>query len=195
MAVSVQQASLNAAVAYLKTKITSATIHSRWPGIDFPGDAITLITAGSRHDTALDPRILSAVNQGSTQTSAVWQIAECTQPLQLDVWSTSFLGRDNIIAQLDTYLRAGQQPIAGNSFLDPVGNGFFVALADGFDAFQTTAKFSFSGPDHEDSPDSVTRSQFRATYRGTLYAKLAIPAVTYRQKTFHLNQVLNGLTF
>lgn len=192
MKVTVQQAAANAAVAYLKTQLPDVAISSRWPGKDFPGKAITLITAGSRRDEAMSPRVLSNVRLGDNQTRTTWQVAECTQPFQLDVWATSFLDRDDIVARLDSALRAGLNPIPWVTSADPVANGFFVALEDGWEESQTTAKFSFLNPDYEDSPDSVARSQFRATYRGTAWMKLTVPATVARQKHIHLVSYLNG---
>jgi hypothetical protein len=190
--VTIQQAAANAAVVHLRNKFPSdLSIHARWPSKDFPGKAITLITAGARQDRSIQPRILKQQNVGDTQTSAVWQIAECTQPFQLDVWATSWDERDDLMASLDEHLRSGAGPM-GLTFYDPVESGFWVPLQDGWEDSETTARFSFSSPDIEDSPESVGRRQYRATYRGVAWMSLALPAVTYRLKTFHLQAFLNG---
>jgi len=193
LAVSVQQAAANAAVAYFKTRLPrDIAVHARWPGKDFPGKAITLITAGSRRDQPLDPRILSKSNRGDNQTRAIWQIAECTQPFQLDLWATSHIERDDLIARLDEILRAGFAPLTDVVFKDPVANGFFVKLADGWEEAETTAKFSFTSPDIDDSADAFARNQFRATYRGTAWMKLTIIATSPRQRAINLTALLDG---
>lgn len=140
----------------------------------------------------MPPCILSKTNQGANHTQVVWQVAECTQPFQLDVWASSHAERDDIVAQLDGVLRAGLSPLGGFN-PDPVGNGFFVNLADGWDSSNTTAKFSFDSPDYEDSPDSFGRQSFRATYRGTAYMKLTITASSPRQRFIRLAAFLDGI--
>lgn len=190
MVTSIQQASANAAVAYLRTALPGVLIHPRWPTSDFQGKTITLITAGARRDQAINPRLLSNIPQGDNQTVSVWQVALCTQPFQLDVWAQSFTERDDIVAQLDTAFRAGRAPLPWIAYDDPVSNGFFVPLADGWDG---TAYFSFDTPDYEDSPDSVKRNQYRATFRGDAYMTLAITApALQRIKQIKISAYLDG---
>lgn len=194
MAVSIDQAATNAFVTYLTTKLPDVKVSGRWPGQTFPGKAITVIPAGSRKDTAVDPRVLSKVNVGSTQTDAVWQVAACVQPYQLDVWATSYLDRDDIKARLDEHLRAGYgslSPTPANR--DPFGNGCCIAVTNGWEAFQTSAKFTFEDPDYTDTPDSISRSQFRLTYRGQATMMLALRKTTARQKVLKLSLLLDGV--
>ncbi len=192
MGVSIQQAACNAAVAYLRTKLPGLQIHARWPGQDFPGKAITLITAGSRQDQPLEPRILSKTNQGDTQTNAVWQIAHCSQPVQLDIWAKTWDDRDSLLADMDRLLRGGFSPMPAITFGDPIGAGLWVSLQDGWEATETTAYFSFQQPDFEDIPESIGRDQYRAIYRGNVWMMLSIPAVSFRQKTINLTSILDG---
>lgn len=192
--ISIHQASLNAAAAYLQTKLTGVEVAARWPERDFPGKAVTIIAAGARRDYPLPPRVVSKTNVGANQTNAIWEIAECALPLQLDVWAVSHIDRDDIIARLDQHLRSGFGPIASITNKDPVANGFFVKIADGWEASDAHAKFSFSGPDYEDYPESVGRRQFRATYRGNAFMKLSVPAVSPRQKQIILTAYLDGVS-
>lgn len=193
MGVSIQQAAANAAVAYLQDKMSGVPIHSRWPAKEFPGRSITLIFAGARRDQLLDPHMVSRANYGDYHTRATWVVAECTQPFQLDVWSTSFLERDSIVADLDIYLRAGREPLGTFTSFDPVANGFFVALGDGWEESGATADFSFEAPELEDYPDSVGRSQFRASYRGVAHMKLSVQVTSPRQRQIILTSLLNGV--
>lgn len=167
-------------------------IHSRWPNKDFPGRAITLITAGSRRDQVFEPRVLSNTNSGTNQTKSVWQIAECTQPLQLDVWATSHDERDDLLARLDIALHGGYSAIRpGRS--NPVEGFFAVELSDGWeDLGNTTAQFHFDSADYEDSADTIQRCQFRATYSGEAFMKLAIAAITPRQIQINVRNMLDG---
>lgn len=194
MAVSIHQAAANAAVAYLSSQLPNdIKVSSRWPTADFPGRAITLITAGSRRDQSYPPRILSNTPQENSKTTkTVWQIAECTQPFQLDVWATSHDMRDDMIARLDVILRAGYTAL-GQPSANPVEGFFAVAVRDGWDDLgETTAQFSFDEVDYEDSSESMTRSQYRATYRGTAWMNLAIATNSIRQVQINLRDLLDG---
>lgn len=195
MAVSIEQAAANAAVAYIRTKFTGIPINTRWPKSDFSGKAITLITAGARRDESIQTRVLGNTPMGGNQTRALWQLAECSQPFQLDVWATTHADRTDILANLDVVLRAGFNSLPWVTLADPFQNGFFVQIGDGWsDLVSTTAHFVFENPDYDDTPDGVNRSQYRATYRGTAYMKLALPATTARITRTTLKAYLDGDT-
>lgn len=193
MSVSVHQAAANAFAGWLGTKLTGVTVEPRWPSPDkkLPAKAITLVCAGPRHDEPIDIRALSYANQGDHQTRAIWQVAACQQPVQLDVWAHTDVDRDDILAQLDTLLRAGSTAIPGIYNPNPVGQGVLVALADGWDEMGTTADFVFEGPELLDEPMTPNRADYRATYRGDAYVMLAIPAVSARQKTLSFKMKLS----
>lgn len=191
--ISIQQAAINAFAAYLATKMTDCEVEPRWPVRDFLAKTISVVPAGSRKDDYLDPRILSNEVEGDTETRAIYQVAHCYQPLQLDVWDTSHLGRDDIMARLDGYLRAGSSSLTGVFNPDPVGAGCLIAVQDGWEESDTTADFNFEDPDTDDDTNTVGRSQYRATYRGGAYFKLTIPAITSRQKVIKLSLLLDGV--
>jgi hypothetical protein len=191
--ISIQQAAINAFVAYLAARMPDCEIEGRWPVRDFLTKTISVVPAGSRKDEYLDPRVLSKANQGDTQTRAIYQVAHCYQPLQLDVWAVGHLERDDMMARLDQFLRAGSSSLTGVFNPDPVGSGCLVKVMDGWQESNTTADFIFEDPDVDDEPSSIDRSQFRASYRGGAYFKLTIPAVTARQKVIKLSLLLDGL--
>lgn len=190
--ISIQQAAANASATFIQSKMPDVAVSSRWPGKEFPDKAITIIIAGSRRDQTQEPRILSKTNQGANETSVVWQVAEVTQPFQLDVWAKTYMARDDMMARLDRVLRAGYEPL-GTINRDPFANYFYVNVLDGWDVSETTARFTFDSPDWDDTPDTVGRAQFRATYRGLARMKLTFTAVSPRQKTINLAAFLDGV--
>lgn len=181
--VSIQQAAINAAVAYLKTRITDAPIYSRWPTGDFTGSAITLIPAGTRRDTVLAPTLINSTPISATLTRAVYQVGQCIQPIQMDIWATSFDERDSLMAEVDAAIRAGFTSLTVNPpvFADPVALGFWVDIASGWESTDTKAYFIFESPDYEDTADAIKRRQYRATYMGDAYMNLVQSANAPRQ--------------
>src|SRR6185369_1440099 len=114
--VSIQQAGANALATFLTTKLSSdIVIESRWPSPDRvkPSKIITIYPAGRRVDTPIDLRIISKENVGDHDVSAVWQLAACKQPFQMDVWATADVLRDDMMAQLDDALHSGESSLGG----------------------------------------------------------------------------------
>ncbi len=192
--VSIQQAASNTFAAWLATKMTGVVVSSRWPAPDrpMPAKAITVVTAGARRDIPFGPNILSQVNNGINQTDVVWQVAACTQPLQLDVWAHSDFERDDMLAHLDTFLRYGDGSLSGVTNADPVGPSVLLRLNDGWEDFDTIANFYFSDPDTDDTNDSVGREIYRATYRGEADFMLAIQKTSPRQLSINFSMFLDG---
>lgn len=137
--------------------------------------------AGQRRDLPIDLRLLSKTNLGPTQTTAVWQVAACTQPFQLDVWASSDPARDDLLAQLDTLLHAAESSLSTSFCATPAGTGNLIALADGWESCGTVADFIFDQPTLETTSDSQSRSLYRATYRGDAHFNLTVTTVTARQ--------------
>lgn len=183
MSVSVHQAAANAFATWLASKLTGVTVEPRWPSPDkkLPAKAITIVTAGRRIDTPLDLKLLSSTNSGATQTNAVWQLAACRQPFQLDIWAQSDIARDDLIAQLDSLLHADSSSLTGAFNPMPVGHGLLLKLGDGWDAVGTIADFDFEEPDLDDTPATANRHLYRATYRGNAYFMLTVTTLTARQ--------------
>lgn len=183
MAVTIQQAAANAFTAWLSTKMPGIPVEPRWPSPDKqkPQKSITLVTAGPRRDTPIDLRVLKKTNVGLKQTSAVWQVAACIQPVQLDVWATRDVDRDDLMAQLDTLLSCDASSLSGVYNPMPVGHGNLIAVQDGWQAFGTVADFSFSEPDCDNEADTAPRDIYRATYSGNAYFMLTVTTLTARQ--------------
>ncbi len=189
--ISIQQAAINSLSAWIGSQMDDVTVLSSWPSPDFPppNKSITILTAGPRQDESIPLRYIGQEDGNSPNTTATWQIKVCEQNLQLDIWADSDVERDDIIARLDTVLNAGEAA-SGIGTHDPVGSGVLLAVADGF-PMGTTADFTFEGPDTEDSPESISRSEYRATIRGTAYLGLTVNAVSAKQIVINLKQKLH----
>lgn len=191
MAVSIQQASANAFAAWLHAQMPDVTVFSRWPNFTrLPAKAISVVTAGARRDIHLDPHLVSATNSGSTDTVGIWQVAACFQPFQLDVWTTSHVDRDDIVARLDGFLRADASALTGAYNPNPVGNGVLIAVQDGWQTAGTIADFQFENPDTDDTGDEVSADQYRASYRGGAGVMLTVAKTTARQKLIIYQQLI-----
>lgn len=183
--VTIQQAAANAFAVWLATQLPDVEVEPQWPSADKrkPPKSISLVTAGRRRDTPIDLRVLSKTNVGDKQTKAVWQLAACTQPFQLDVWALTDVDRDDILARLDDILHSGDLSLTGVSNPMPVGTGNLIAVQDGWEECSTIADFVFEEPDLEVTSDNVGRSLYRASLSGVAYFMLTVTATTARQTT------------
>jgi hypothetical protein len=184
MATTIQQAAANALASYLAGVLTDVKVSQRWPdpGRRLPAKAITVLLAGRRRDNPIGTSILASTPSTGNNSTSVWRFMMCEQDIQLDVWATTDVARDDIIARLDDALNAGFPLNAGP--VDPVGFGLGLPLADGWSDFPgvtTYADYMFNGPDIDDDPNSVTESEFRATYLGTMHMCLTSTKTTPRQ--------------
>ncbi len=185
MSVTIQQAAANAFAAYLQSKLPDVVVEPRWPAADKqkPPKSITVVTAGRRRDLPIDLRLLKKTNVGSTQTRTVWQVATCTQPFQLDVWTTKDVDRDDILARLDIWLHQDQASLTSSFSATPAGIGNLIRVADGWE--DTVADFDFEAPELEMTSDTVNRSLYRATFRGSAFLMLTVTTLTARQKAIN----------
>lgn len=184
MRVTIQQAAANAFASWLRLQLpTTIDVGSRWPSPDKrkPLQSVTVVTAGRRRDTPIDLRILKKTNVGDTQTEAVWQVAACEQPFQLDVWAQSDVALDDVLAQLDDLLHKDQSSLATSFAATPVGIGNLIAVSDGWEGCGTIADFVFDEPTLEMTSDSVGQALCRATFRGSAYFMLTVTATSARQ--------------
>ncbi len=190
--ISIQQAASNSIAAFLADKLPDVKVASQWPAPDrvLPAKAISVITAGSRRDTPIERKLLKATNNGATQVDAVWQIAACHQPLQLDVWAQSDFDRDEMIAALDVFLNYGEKGLGVGNY--DIGSGVLLNLSDGWESYSSTADFYFGEIDTIDSNTNAGHHNYRGTYRGHVYVMLAIPVTSPRQILINFTQFLNG---
>lgn len=191
--VSAQQAACNALAVWLKSQMPEVTVEDRWPEGELPADdqghvrAVTVLLVGAPVDQALDPEIVSSTPNGDGTDSTVYQYRCRRQHVELDVWASYDVDRDELVATLDDVLNASDnltQPDVFNA--DPVRNGLRLPLSDGFDGSQ--ASFYFDGPENIDTPDAHQQSELRATYRGYVDVMLAKTVTTVPLTTAILRQ-------
>lgn len=187
MQVSVGQQAANALATYLRQTLSGdVVVYSHWPkGPDLPERVVSIIPVGRRtrgdeygtlefvDQTNLQPASLSA---GQTATVTI-KTGEQTQPIQLDIWCTTFDGRDDIIAQLDQLLYQGPvttMNVPGSTqvvYSDPVIDELVLPFDQANSvnpspyAGQTVA-YQFDDCSIDDTPDSIQRDEYRAIFLG-----------------------------
>lgn len=169
LSVSIQQAAANRLSRWLSTDIPAVTEGQRWPepDVQLPPKAVTILLAGPRLDTIYDPYVVATQFLDSQTAIYTYAIASCRQNMQLDIWATSDLERDDILARMDVAMHAGIGQTIPGSNGDPVATGLLLQLdpsQDGgwggyvdywFDAFQTAS-----------SPWQIREVEYRATSKG-----------------------------
>lgn len=181
--VSVIQAACNALAAWLVASLTNdIVVFTRWPeaNVKLPAKAVSIIKTGKRQ--RLDIRqttVADRKNLSATTACITFQIGAVTQTVQLDVWAATDVDRDDIIAQLDDALTAGQAATGAGTSGMPVRDGVLVPmLAE--DSFTGNAEFVFDEPEMPDTPDSIQRAEFRAMYTGEVRCGLTTKRTTNR---------------
>jgi hypothetical protein len=71
-----------------------------------------------------------------------------------------------------------------------VSNGLILKVEDGW--IDTYADFYFDSPNIVDTPDSVTRSEYRCMYSGDTRVMLTVTRETAKQQLINLQIALNG---
>lgn len=186
--VSIQQAALNSLATWLSSNITGGVqISSRWPSPDraLPAKAITVLPAGRASDMPIERNLINQVDIALTNnTTGTWQVRSRRQPIQIDVWALTQPDRDDLLAQLDSALNAAESPLGFDQ--DPAGSGLLLTIADGW--VNSFADFSFDGPDADDTPESVQRSEYRGTVTGDVYVMLTVDRVSAKQTLINLTE-------
>lgn len=109
--------------------------------------------------------IVVALNAHFAARIYLWRVADVEQPAQLDVWATSDAGRKDLMARLTQALHAGAGESAGIDDAEAVGQELLLVLGDGWTGW---AVADFDAPEVQDTPESVKRSEYRATYGGSI---------------------------
>lgn len=168
MATTVQQAAVDALVAYLSEELPEVTVTGHWPDSEeeLPERAITVLLAGKRVDEATEARVTAIEGTGVNRTFT-WIVKAATQGLQIDVWARYDTARDDLLAQLDDLLNRGESYTlhggsVGLGFGDPTRDGVLLAL-DPTSGHEGFVDFTFDGPSLGDTAERVLRHEYRAT--------------------------------
>lgn len=195
---SIMQAASDALGAYLQTALGSdVVVYTSWPNPDIklPGQnktgAVTIISTGPRQTEvdatgyAREVSRAELVPPDPILMSYTWDVALFRQNTQLDVWATSFVECDDLLARLDLALRAGTGATLGHANADPFRDGCLVKVdpADGYDSF---AEFSFDGQDDNQTPAQSGRDEWRATMSGECAVNYTVTKTLPRLKTLRI---------
>lgn len=184
---SIQQAAVSSLSTWLASQFPDCAVYDRWPEANVSlTKAITIIRAGARVDDYIDPVVLRQINSETnpTQSLYTWRLAYCSQPVQLDVWTTSDVVRDDIMARLDDALHSGFTAL-GDFSQDPVSNDVFLNFREE-DGWFGAVNFRFDSPDLIETPDNVQQTEYRATYKGFAFFELSVDAPSPRLAQINL---------
>lgn len=188
---SVGQAAANSLQLWLVSKLpASVIVYARAPepsvvAANIRGGKTATVTIYKEGKREREPVLGSQVLESATPIPAtspqayalLLSIGQVMQPLQLDVWATSDLDRDQTIDALDTALNVGWNVTLGpvgttgigwavTADDDPVRDGCVLALSPN-DGYAGLAEFAFDEPELSDDPESNSALQYRAFYTGS----------------------------
>lgn len=171
-----QIAATRSLASYLRGVMPDVSIEEIWPDPDksLPNLAVTIIPAGPRNLLYMDgPQLITSTPINSTTANYQWRIAECEQPLQMDVWAHFAGDRDDLVARLDRYINVGYTQLSGIRPLlqMPVERYIALNMADGWEG--SNAVFYFDSCSYDDSAVQTMRVEYRATYRGMGFFNLS----------------------
>jgi hypothetical protein len=177
MAVSVQQAAVNALAAHLRQYLPDVVVDDRWPdpSRDMQLPALTILMSAARQDLPISGQDLSFQNVGA-RIKFQTQITAFEQLLQLDIWAKNQIQRDDILARLDEALNV-------DTLNDDVMHGLNLISGDGWD--DTYFDYYFESPELEDAPYTAIVDEWRARIRGHAWGILTVKRETARQSVIN----------
>lgn len=187
--VTIQQAGCNALAAHLRTQLPDINIEERWP--DHPKlqlPTITILMSAPRQDLPIDMNTVGKSVNGLS-VSFKTQIAAIEQLLQIDIWAANQIQRDDILARLDI---AFNMDVINNG----IDHGLILPVLD-TDTYWSDSFFDFwfESPEIDDAPYNTGVDEWRARFRGHLWAMLAVNRQTARQTVIKFKLQLNETDF
>lgn len=180
LSVPVQIAASARLAKYLSSVMPDVQFELKWPDPSkkLPQKAVTIIPAGKRNLVYMEyPQLVSSVDLTPPNKQWRWRVAECEQPIQMDVWAQFSDDRDDIVARLDKYINVGFSELSTATISTPtVDQNIVLELED--DWFGSVAYFTFDEVDYRDTPDQVQRQEYRATYKGMGFFNLSQDAIS-----------------
>jgi hypothetical protein len=182
----VERSASRALAIYLQGELNLAygsplcVVSERWPAPDspLPARAVTILLTGERNDDSTveaADHIASMTPDTSDARFGLWtfMVKSCRQQLQLDVWSTDDVMRDELLFFVTDALQKGSDHTLGLGLRggDPVRDGPILALDPTF-GFAGVADFTFQGPSVQDSPDAARQCEYRAMISGSFDVSL-----------------------
>ena len=182
----------NALVAWISSQLTDIMISKEWPTPGEPinpNGSVSILRAGGCDETpVIYPNPTKVVPIPYTNNAQFyWRTHACEQPMQMDVWATSELRRDDIVERLNNALTAGRAQTLSPAFFatfgvdpnqNPVEQCIVLQLAAPWD--HLVGAYQFESPETEDSAGSNKRREYRATYRGSAFFDRTVIRVSPR---------------
>jgi hypothetical protein len=203
---SVQQAAVTAFVAYLTVQLVAVfgegkvLVEDRFPEAGPPmfdktlRRRVTVICAGEREDLFVQANVVRAKPISSSEKVRMgWRMKACRQPLQLDLWATTSVELQELMAEVDVALHQGPGVTLGLTNADPVRDGVLLALNPdtGHEGF--TDVF-FEGPSIVNDGAEQQQRECRAMYRGALDVDLVVEAISPTMARIKLRETIDGIT-
>lgn len=179
--VSIQQAAVTALATYIRTTLvqqqglTDLVVSDRWPDQKkLPPRSVTILLTGEMDTERADhlfPTSRVVVGNTVQRTFTVQQFF-CIQPMQIDLWATSNVVLDDLIARHDDITNVGTSVLPGSFNEDPFGEGVVLLLgskeAGGAQQLQwnSAVMYWFESFVVQNTPDQHQRQEYRATARG-----------------------------
>lgn len=180
LSVPVQIAATSKLSKYLSGVMPDVQFELKWPdpSKSLPQKAVTIIPAGKRSLVYMEyPQLVSSVDLTPPNKQWRWRVAECEQPIQMDVWAQFSDDRDDIVARLDKYINVGFSQLSTATVSTPtVDQNIVLELED--DWLGSVAYYTFDEVDYRDTPDQVQRQEYRATYKGMGFFNLSQNAIS-----------------
>lgn len=147
-------------------------------------DSLNTLSSASAQDIptliARAAEIRQKVNGHFGATIIEWAIRSAELPIQLDIWATSRVELDDLIARV--YPLLDMDGTAAQLDRGP-RTGLLLTLSDGYDG---VVDVTFDPPYRMVSESPVGRSEFRATSSGLAYFNVTIKAQTARMAVINL---------
>jgi hypothetical protein len=169
--VSIGQAACNTLCDFLAGRLRDVTVYSRWPepNVQLPPKAVSIIQAGDRQrlDVIMAPTVVASEPYDTDRVKYTLRSGSYMQPVQLDVWTSTEVDRDDLISELDALLNASLSDSLGIGPPEDLGrDGLLLALRVE-DGYQDFVEFWFDEVSLEDLAAATMTADFRATYTGT----------------------------
>ena len=141
------------------------TVYPQWPeaNTQLAGKVITVIQSGVPQFDLCSRQTVAQNNKTSILATYTWSLYQVRLQMQLDIWCTSSVDRDDAHAQLDALLNKGVSLIS--SIADPVAEGVVLNF-NAADGWNGTCDYIFDSPMPMWNPNDVQQVDYRSTSRG-----------------------------
>jgi len=207
MAISIGQAAANALTAWLKSQVPNdVAVYPHWadPDVVFGrlSDAspvskiISVVKYGRRQRldvNGFQQTVSTTAIAGSTLSQVRTELGSFIQPMRIEIWATSDMARESVIALLDVALSAGFMPLqvgANPVDADPLADHVVVPLLE-TDNFVGNVDFWFDAPEYDDDADNIQRNRYTSAYfgeaRGIFSLLETVPTIQQAQLDITIN--------